>query len=287
MERARRGDCAATRLLVERHLPLVRCLASNYGDLGLPFDDLVQEGSIGLLEAIERFDPNRGAAFSTFAYWCIRKTITHALTEKGHVVRLPKRLLERRHMVAAASSRLAAINGHEPSAAEVAAATGLAAAAVADALQAPMTVASLDEVVGEEGMTRAALLEDLNTRDPADEAATHELQGLVADAVAQLPADEQAVIRRYYGLDGEPRPLSDIAVEFGFSPQKTRAIKDRALFHLARALKPASASLGAARRAASVVRGRAATISRVGAIVALLLERAASFLEHGDVSPPL
>jgi RNA polymerase sigma factor (sigma-70 family) len=287
VERARRGDRAASRLLVERHLPLVRHLASDYADLGLPFDDLVQEGSIGLLDAIDRFDPKRGAAFSTFAYWCIRKTITHALTNKGHLIRVPKRLLERRHLVAVASSKLAPANGHEPSSSELAAATGLEPEAVTEALQVPLTVTSLDQVIGDEGLTQAMLLADPTARDPADEALTHELKEVVAEAVAHLPADEQVVVRRHYGLEGEPERLAEIADELGYTSQKTRAIKDRALFHLARALKPASLPLGATKRVASTVRFRTATGTRVGAFLALLLAKASSLLEHADVSPPL
>jgi RNA polymerase primary sigma factor len=262
-------------------------VASNYVNLGLPFDDLVQEGSIGLLDAIERFDPRRGAAFSTFAYWCIRKTITHALTEKGHVVRPPKRLLERRHLVAVTSSRFSPENGHEPSTSELAAETGLATEEVAEALKVPLTVASLDEVVGDEGLTRAALLSDATARDPADEAVAHELRDMLADAVAKLPHDEQVVVRRHYGLEGQAQALTAIADDLGYSPQKTRAIKDRALFHLARALQPiVKAPLGAAKRVATASRSRS-MISRAGALIAVLVTKASSLLEHGDVTPPL
>jgi len=262
-------------------------VASNYVGLGLPFEDLVQEGSIGLLDAIERFDPRRGAAFSTFAYWCIRKTITHALTEKGHVVRPPKRLLERRHLVAVASSRFSPANDHEPSMSELAAETGLAAEEVAEALEAPLTVASLDEVVGDDGLTRAALLSDPTARDPADEAVAHELRDMLADAVAKLPDDEQVVVRRHYGLEGQAQALADIADDLGYSPQKTRAIKDRALFHLARALRPVvKTPLGAARRAASAGPYRS-MISRAGALIVVWIAKVSSLLEHGDVSPPL
>jgi RNA polymerase primary sigma factor len=287
VERARAGDRASSRLIVERHLPLVRRVASNYVNLGLPFNDLVQEGSIGLLEAIERFDPRRGAAFSTFAYWCIRKTITHALTEKGHVVRPPKRLLERRHLVAVTSSRFSPVNGHEPSMLELAAETGLGADEVAEALEVPLTVASLDEVIGDEGLARVALLSDATARDPVDEVAAHELRDMLADAMAKLPHDEQVVVRRHYGLDAQAQSLTEIADDLGYSPQKTRAIKDRALFHLARTLQPiVKAPLAAAKRVASGGRSRS-MITRAGALIALLATKASSLLVHGDVTPPL
>jgi len=281
VERAQHGDRAASRLLVERHLPLVRRLASRYRNLGLPDDDLVQEGSLGLLDAIQRFDRTRGAAFPTFAYWCARKQITHALTEKGHLLRLPKRLLERRTVIGAAAATVSARNGHEASVAELVDETGLPPADVREALHAPVALASLDELAGEGDLPLSAFVADEVAPDPAEEAVDRETHETIAAAIAELPANEQLVVRRHFGLDGAPEPLNDIAAEVGVSPQKARAIKDRALFHLARSLRPAAArTVRSKRRASSMA-------FQIGPLVAVLVSKIAALLEHGDVQPPL
>lgn len=278
-ERAQRGDRAAGRLLVERHLPLVRRLAARYRNLGLPYDDLVQEGSIGLLDAVDRFDRTRGAAFPTFAYWCIRRSLTHALTQRGHLVRLPKRLIERRTSVAAAARRLGCRNGREPSIQEIAEEMGLAAAEVRGVIEAPISIASLDEPVAKAGAPLGSLVVDESACDPAEEAVAHELRDIVTAAVAELPENEQTVVRRHFGLDGAAEPLNDIATACGVSPQKTRAIKDRALFHLARSLRPPT---GAAR---STARRTSTRALQIGPLVALLVSKVAALLEHADLPP--
>jgi RNA polymerase primary sigma factor len=289
--RARQGDRAAQRLLVERHLPLVRAIASRYRDLGLPFDDLVQEGSIGLLEGIDRFDPRRGSAFSTFAYWRVRGAISRALTRNGHLLRLPKQVIERRHTVFATSARLATGNGHEPSAAEIAAATGLSTSAVVEALEAPTAIASLDKQAADGGTTLEALVEDPVARDPADEALVQETEQLVSDAVAQLPPRRRFVIRRHFGLDCKAQSLTEIAAELELSAQKTRAIKDRALHDLARVLKPRSperAAGAAPGRIGSALRRRGALLPRVLPVIAAVVAKASALLvDRGGLDPPL
>ena len=120
--RARRGDHVARTELVEEHMGLVRSVAFRYRDLGLPMEDLVQEGAIGLLTAIDDYDSSRGASFSTYAFWRVRAAVTHALTAHGQLLRLPRPVLERRRHVIQARERLAAA-GHEPSLTELAKAT--------------------------------------------------------------------------------------------------------------------------------------------------------------------
>ena len=135
--RARRGDRAARASLVEQHMGLVRSIAFRYRDLGLPADDLVQEGAIGLLTAIDEYDPERGASFSTYAFWRIRAAVTHAVTARGSIVRVPRPVRERRRSVGAAHDRLST-EGGRATLRRLADATGLPADAVAEAL-APIT----------------------------------------------------------------------------------------------------------------------------------------------------
>jgi RNA polymerase primary sigma factor len=112
---AKRNDAEAWRRLVETYLPLVRRVANGYRELGLPSDDLVQEGSLGLLDAISRFDPRRGGDFPTFARWRIRGSILNALTAQSRLVRLPKQVVEQRRALAHVHDELTGATGHPPS----------------------------------------------------------------------------------------------------------------------------------------------------------------------------
>ena len=132
--RARRGDQLARTKLVEEHMGLVRSVAFRYRDLGLPVEDLVQEGAVGLLTAIEDYDAARGASFSTYAFWRVRAAVTHALTAHGQLVRAPRPVLERRRQVAQTRQRLAT-TGREPTPNQLAAAAGLPLSAIVEALR--------------------------------------------------------------------------------------------------------------------------------------------------------
>ena len=128
---AQRGDRTARDELVTSNLGLVRSVAARYRDLGLPFDDLVQEGAIGLLDAIDHYDPGRGASFESYSRFRIRRAIRNALTDKARLIRLPKQVVERRRAIERAEARLtAAAAGRTPSPAEIASVTGLSVAAV-------------------------------------------------------------------------------------------------------------------------------------------------------------
>jgi len=282
VRRAQVGDHAASSLLVERHLSLGRRLALRYGNLGLSYDDLVQEGSIGLLEAIERYDRTRGAGFRTFAHWCVRRAMTHALTERGHVLRLPKRVLERRTTVTAAAALLASRNGHEATPAELAEETGLTVAEVREVLAAPVELASLDEFVGRGDVSLLATVQDANAPDPADAASARELHEIIEAALACLPADEQLVVRQHFGLDGAPRPLREIAGDVDMSLVKARAVKNRALYHLARGLRAASVT----ERARAGLRHASSAALAVGPLLVALAARIADLFDRTDPKPP-
>ena len=122
---AQAGDRGAREQLVTSSLGLVRSVASRYRDLGLPFDDLVQEGALGLLDAIDHYDPDRGACFETYSRFRIRRAIRNALTEKSRLIRLPKQVVERRRAIERAEARLTAAAGRTATTAEIAALTGL------------------------------------------------------------------------------------------------------------------------------------------------------------------
>ena len=233
--RARRGDRVARTRLVEEHMGLVRTIAYRYRDLGLPVEDLVQEGAIGLLTAIDEYDAGRGASFSTYAFWRIRAAVTHALTARGHVLRVPRPVLERRRALARAHERLLA-HGREPTVAELAETTALSPAEVAEAL-ASATVASLDETT-----SHGAALGELLTSDtascPEPRAVEREQARALQRAVLRLHERKRTIISRHFGLDREPEPLTTIAVDLQLSAERTRALKDEALHELATELAP-------------------------------------------------
>ena len=237
IERARSGDRGARRRLVEGHMGLVRSLARRYRDMGLPVEDLVQEGAIGLLEAIEHFDPLRGASFSTYAYWRVRRAMTHALTDHGRLLRLPKSVLERRRALADATAAL--LNaGRRPTPDALAELTRLPVNEVVAALEAPTGVASLDATL-EGGLTIEAALADPAAADPSTEAVEGVERDALHEAVGHLPARQRVVIDSRFGLTGEPRTLAEIAAELQLSPARVRAIEADAIDGLALELEGA------------------------------------------------
>lgn len=235
--RARRGDHLARTKLVEEHMGLVRSIAFRYRDLGLPMEDLVQEGAIGLLAAIDDYDSSRGASFSTYAFWRTRAAVTHALTAHGQLLRLPRPVVERRRHVAQTRERLTAA-GHEPSLTELVKATGLPPAEVAAAL-APAGVASLDQpTIDGTNLLRELVAADAASLPEAQLVSSEELR-FVRGAVRHLHGRKRTIVSRHFGLAGKPETLTEIADDLRLSPERTRALKDEALRELAGELEPA------------------------------------------------
>ncbi len=237
LARARSGDRTARDELVLEHLGLVRSVAAHYRDLGLPLEDLVQEGTIGLLAAIDDFDPRRGAAFGTFAYWRIRRSVTAALTANGRLLRLPKATIERRRVLAAARESCAA-DGHEPTVGELAATTGLATKAIVEALSAPAASASLDSPLPG-GDPLESLVGDPAAPSPEAEALLDEQRHVLEEAVSHLPDRTRHVIEHHFGLGRDSETIASIASDLGLTPQRVRAIENSGLCALAHELEPA------------------------------------------------
>ena len=237
--RARKGDRVARTRLVEEHMGLVRSLARRYRDRGLPVEDLVQEGAIALVRAIDEYDPSRGASFSTYAFWRVRAAVTHALTARGRLIRVPRPVLERRRQVTAARIRLAAA-GREPTIDQLVETTQLSPHEVAEAL-APTTVASLDQRA-EDGAARDDLVASDPAESPEAQAVDHERARAVRTALQHLRGRKRTIVSRHFGLDGAPETLTEIAEDLRLSPERTRALKDEALHELARELAPVVAA---------------------------------------------
>jgi RNA polymerase nonessential primary-like sigma factor len=228
--RARRGDRAARATLVDEHMGIVRSVALRYRDLGLPVEDLVQEGAIGLLAAVDDYDSNRGTSFSTYAFWRVRAAVTHALTARANLVRVPRPVLERRREVAATQSVLAA-TGSAPSVRDLSVATALPPDLVAEAL-APPGVLSLDSPLPD-GSTLADRLADDPAAGPEAVVVTALETRALRHALRRLRPHLQTIVKRHFGIDREPEALTTIASDLRLSPERTRALKDEALRKLA------------------------------------------------------
>jgi RNA polymerase primary sigma factor len=234
---ARGGDAQAREQIVREYQGLLQVMASRYRELGLPVEDLVQEGAIGLLAAIDRFDGSRGASFETFARAHVRHAIMDALTSQGRLVRLPKQVVERRRAVTRAASALTARSGHVPTSAEITAVTGLPIESV-EAIQAlPATTASLDLPVAGGDETILELTEDPTATDPEVETLALHRAEVIAEALDRLPDREQEVIRRRYGFGRLPQSLVEVSEDMHLCPQRARAIEQTALYRLAKMLE--------------------------------------------------
>lgn len=229
---ARRGDRGARARLVECHLPLVRAVASRYRDYGLPLDDLIQEGSIGLLDAIEHYDPGRGPTFEAYARFRVRRAIRNALTDQARLIRLPKHVVERRRTIERDEARLVAA-GKRPSPDDLAAVTGLPLSAVLEARTAAQAPVSLDEPMLPDGSPLETLLADPAASDPAVKTVEREQGALLERALAQLPERERSVVSAQWGLNGAPAAsATELAHELKLSPRRTQTIGHDALLSL-------------------------------------------------------
>jgi RNA polymerase sigma factor (sigma-70 family) len=236
IEAARHGDRRARERLVADHLHTVRAVALHYQGLGLPIDDLVQEGSIGLLEAIERYDPHRGSDFETYVRFRARRAIRNALTEKSRLIRLPKQIVERRRAIDRVTASLVAAEGRRATVEEVAAAVGLPESSVLEIQGVAGTPVSLDQSVLPDGSTLESVVADAAAVDPAVEALEHDEVERVDAAVAALPQRQREIITRHFGVGRPPEEIADVAHELHLSQQRTRTIERDALYALRESL---------------------------------------------------
>jgi RNA polymerase sigma factor (sigma-70 family) len=238
LEAARHGDRATRGRLVERHLDLVRSVASRYRGLGLPFDDLLQEGSLGLLEAIDLYDPSRGTDFERYARFRVRRAITNALTAKSRVIRLPKQVVERRRAIERTEARLAAVKGRLPTSDELAAVLEIPESVVLETRGFSVAPVSLDQSVLPDGSTLEMVVADAASPDPAVETVDHEQVELVDAAVAELPERQREILSRHFGFGRDAEQMADVASALHLSQQRARAIERDALYALRERLSP-------------------------------------------------
>ncbi|HSV74022.1 MAG TPA: RNA polymerase sigma factor RpoD/SigA [Chthonomonadales bacterium] len=232
--KAREGNQAAKALLVEANMRLVTTIARQYPGHSLPFEDLVQEGAIGLMSACDRYDPDRGFRFSTYATHWIRQAISRALDNKARAIRVPAHVSEAQRKVEREREACLRENGEEPTIELLAERLHTTVRRLQALLRAVESPISLDMLVGEQDVTALAnLVNDPSALDPQDELMRSEMARQLHEIVNALSERERTVMQRRLGLDGgEPQVLRDIGAELRISRERVRQIEAQALKHL-------------------------------------------------------
>ena len=229
--RIKKGDKKAREHMIKANLRLVVKIARDYEGIGLPLLDLISEGNIGLMKAVERFDPSKGGKLSTYGSWWIKQSIKRALANQSKTIRLPVHLVDKISKMRRTAMKLQEMLGHEPSDEELADEMGMTAARVRQMRMAAVRPASLDAPIGDDDSNNFSdVVQDENAVSPYENLEDKTVTGMLQDMVQHLNEREATILRYRFGLDGgTEKTLEEVGVKFGVTRERVRQIQNLAL----------------------------------------------------------
>jgi RNA polymerase primary sigma factor len=237
--RIKKGDKEARAMMIRANLRLVVKIAHDYNNLGLPLLDLISEGNIGLMKAVERFDPAKGGKLSTYAAWWIKQSIKRALANQSKTIRLPVHLVDKISKMRRVALQMSEELGREPTDDELAEEVGMASAKVSQLKTVSIRPASLDAPISDDDTTEfGEIVGDEEALTPFEQLRDQNLRDEVAELISVLDEREKKIIFSRFGLDGgKPKTLEEVGRKFGVTRERIRQLQNIALMKLRRALQ--------------------------------------------------